>query len=196
MVQRISIALAIALAGTAVWAPCLTAHPQRAISYFGGKLDIRHRRVSGQRPGTAGAILREAERNRRAYDAAQRRKFEDDLKTLSEIADELAVLNEPLDTTELKTIREAGREIDKRIDRIIDYLGVDANPRRDPLVAPPSDINVDSIRQLVNMLSRARRRLIRVAMDRTVLDLVALREVVGDLETVQLFNQPFKNAGQ
>ena len=85
-----------------------------------------------QDTGRAGSILREAERNRRAYEASQRRRFEDDLKTLSEIADELAVLNEPLDRTELKTIREGGREIDKRIDRIIDYLGVDANPRRDP----------------------------------------------------------------
>ena len=126
MVQRISIALAIALAGTAVCAPYLTAHAQRT-----------------------GAIIREAERNRRIYEAAQRRRFEDDLKILSEIADELADLNEPLDQTEFKTIREGGREIDKRIDRITDYLGVDANPRPDPPVAPPSDINVDSIRQLV-----------------------------------------------
>ena len=187
MVQRISIALAIALAGIIVWAPCLTAHPRQDSHVL---LTMR------QRPGTAGAILREAERNRRAYHAAQRRRFQDDLKTLSEIVDELAVVNEPLDRTELKTIRESGREIDKRIDRIIDYLGVDANPRRDPPLAPPSVINVDSVRQLVNMLSRARLRLIRVAMDRAVLDLPALREVVGDLETVQRFSQPFKNAGQ
>ena len=67
---------------------------------------------------------------------------------------------------------------------------------RDTTLAPPSDINVNSIRQLVNMLSRARLRLIRVAMDRAVLDLPALREVGGDLETVQRFSQPFKNAGQ
>ncbi len=173
MVQRISIALAVLLAGSVASTPSLTDQTRRP-----------------------GAIIREAERNRRAYEAAQRRKFEDDLKTLSEVADELADLNEPLDSAELKIIREGGREIDKRIDRIIDYLGVEANPELDPPVAPPSDITLNSVRQLVNMLSRARLKLIRVAMDRTVLDVAAFREVVGDLEAVQLFSQPFKNAGQ
>ncbi len=173
MVQRISIALTVVLAGSVASTPSLTAQTRRP-----------------------GAIIREAERNRRAYEAAQRRKFEEDLKTLSEIADELADLNEPLDSGEFRTVREGGREIDKRIDRIIDYLGVEANPQPDPPVAPPSDITVASIRQLVNMLSRARLKVTRVAMDRTVLDLAAFREVVGDLEAVQLFSQPFKKAGQ
>ena len=143
--------------------------------------------LSAQR---AGAILREARANRAAYEWFKQRQFNDDIKKISVLAREISNFRfRPLTEKSLKAIRGKSKDIDKRLDRIIDHVGMGPETEPSDFAAAPSEISAESIMKLPGLIEVVMLKLTRVSSDSEVLDLGRLKEVVADLKSVQEFNR-------
>jgi hypothetical protein len=94
------------------------------------------------RLGGPGAILREAERNRADYERAARRRYHNDMEKISELIEELLALRSPFDEEALNMVRGNTDELEKRIEKVIGYIGLGketegARLRRHPFASWP-----------------------------------------------------------
>ena len=149
---------------------------------------------TAQRLGRPGAILREAERNRADYERAARRRYHNDMEKMSELIEELLALRSPFDEEALDMVRGNTDELEKRIEKVIDYLGLGEETEGVRLRRHPFEVSEDTIRELARLTRRAQAQVRILTSNPEILDLDLLSDSVADMKAAVRYSRLLREA--